>query len=80
MSEGCRSVDGTINPDAATIIQEDKQVIKGIGTSIAAELEKLTNLEVRVTVLGYLQRGGNPSPLRLLTTRLGWRLSIWLQG
>ncbi len=72
VSEGCKSVDGTINADADAIIKADKQVINGIGTSIAAELEKLTNLEVRVTVLGYLQRGGDPTPLdRLLTTRLG---------
>ena len=39
---------------------------------MAAELEKLTRLEVKVTVLGYLQRGGEPSPYdRILSTRLG---------
>jgi 6-phosphofructokinase 1 len=39
---------------------------------LAKELEKLTGLESRVTILGYLQRGGTPSAAdRLLATRLG---------
>ena len=36
------------------------------------ELEAATGLESRVTILGYVQRGGTPSPVdRLLATRLG---------
>ncbi|OGV31246.1 MAG: 6-phosphofructokinase [Lentisphaerae bacterium GWF2_45_14] len=39
---------------------------------IARQLEELTKLESRVTILGYLQRGGTPSAAdRLLATRLG---------
>jgi ATP-dependent phosphofructokinase / diphosphate-dependent phosphofructokinase len=39
---------------------------------LAKQLEKLTGLESRVTILGYLQRGGTPSATdRLLATRLG---------
>jgi ATP-dependent phosphofructokinase / diphosphate-dependent phosphofructokinase len=39
---------------------------------LAMELEKLTGLESRVTILGYVQRGGAPSAVdRLLATRLG---------
>jgi len=39
---------------------------------LARELEQLTGLESRVTILGYLQRGGTPSAAdRLLATRLG---------
>jgi len=39
---------------------------------LARELEVLTGLESRVTILGYLQRGGTPSAAdRLLATRLG---------
>lgn len=38
----------------------------------AHQLEKLTNLESRVTILGHLQRGGTPSATdRLLASRLG---------
>lgn len=40
--------------------------------SLTRELEALTNLESRVTILGHVQRGGTPSPAdRLLATRLG---------
>ena len=39
---------------------------------LAKQLEELTQLESRVTILGYVQRGGTPSPAdRLLATRLG---------
>ena len=39
---------------------------------LAKELEGLTGLEARVTILGYVQRGGTPSVTdRLLATRLG---------
>ena len=39
---------------------------------LAKELEKVTGLESRVTILGHLQRGGSPSAAdRLLATRLG---------
>jgi 6-phosphofructokinase 1 len=39
---------------------------------LARQLEELTHLESRVTILGYVQRGGTPSAGdRLLATRLG---------
>lgn len=39
---------------------------------LAKRLEELTHLESRVTILGYVQRGGTPSAAdRLLATRLG---------
>jgi ATP-dependent phosphofructokinase / diphosphate-dependent phosphofructokinase len=39
---------------------------------LAHQLEQLTGLESRVSILGYIQRGGTPSPVdRLLATRLG---------
>jgi 6-phosphofructokinase 1 len=39
---------------------------------LAEQLEALTGLEARVTILGHVQRGGTPSPVdRLLATRLG---------
>lgn len=40
--------------------------------ALAAQLEQLTGLESRVTILGYVQRGGIPSARdRLLATELG---------
>ena len=39
---------------------------------LAAQLEELTHLESRVTILGYVQRGGTPCAAdRILATRLG---------
>src|SRR6185503_6225242 len=39
---------------------------------LAKQLEELTHLESRVTILGYVQRGGTPCAAdRVLATRLG---------
>lgn len=39
---------------------------------IATQLEEMTSLESRVTILGHIQRGGTPSPVdRILATTLG---------
>lgn len=44
----------------------------GIGEYVAGQIEEITGLECRVTVLGHLQRGGIPTPFdRLLATRFG---------
>ena len=44
----------------------------GHALRFARQLEALTGLESRVTILGYVQRGGTPSPVdRLLAARLG---------
>jgi 6-phosphofructokinase 1 len=56
-----------------------KSVVKEIQTGrgnhtlqLARQLEQLTGLESRITILGHLQRGGAPSAAdRLLATRLG---------
>ncbi len=55
---------------------------QAVGTTIelAANLEKLTLVESRVTILGYLQRGGIPSAAdRLLATRLGSACSNYIK-
>ena len=44
----------------------------GIGEILAGEIEKRIRLETRVTVLGYIQRGGSPTAFdRVLGTRFG---------
>jgi 6-phosphofructokinase 1 len=44
----------------------------GVGVQVAQEIEKRTGLESRATILGYVQRGGSPTPFdRLLATRFG---------
>lgn len=45
---------------------------RGSTMQLAEELENITGLETRVTILGHLQRGGTPSAFdRMLATRLG---------
>jgi 6-phosphofructokinase 1 len=57
---------------AASRLAELRQQQSTNTIRLAAELEKLTGLESRVTILGYVQRGGTPSAYdRLLATRLG---------
>lgn len=44
----------------------------GEGHKVAKELEKITGIETRVTILGYIQRGGSPSPVdRILASAMG---------
>jgi 6-phosphofructokinase 1 len=44
----------------------------GIGEIVGAEIERRAGIETRVTILGYIQRGGSPTPYdRVLATRYG---------
>lgn len=44
----------------------------GIGNILAQEIERCMKIETRVTKLGYVQRGGSPTPFdRVLATRFG---------
>jgi 6-phosphofructokinase 1 len=52
------------------IYREDH--LGGIGQIVGRQIEVRTGLSARVTVLGYIQRGGSPSAYdRVLATRLG---------
>ncbi len=56
-------------------VSPEEQTVAGrpvAGYGLAEQLAKVSDLAMRVTVLGYLQRGGSPSVYdRLLATRLG---------
>jgi ATP-dependent phosphofructokinase / diphosphate-dependent phosphofructokinase len=53
-------------------VSEIKEQVLNSTLQLSQELEQLTGLESRVTILGHLQRGGTPSAAdRLLATRLG---------
>jgi 6-phosphofructokinase 1 len=57
---------------AKSALQEFQARHAGNTLRLAKQLEGLTGLESRVTILGYVQRGGSPSAVdRLLATRLG---------
>lgn len=56
--------------EGARAVNEENE--PGIGGKLAEQLELITNINTKVTVLGYLQRGGRPVPYdRVLSTRYG---------
>jgi len=59
-------------------------VAEGAGSAIqiAKDIEELTRMEVRVTILGHLQRGGTPTAYdRILASRLGARaVDLLMEG
>ncbi|MDP6125114.1 MAG: 6-phosphofructokinase, partial [Candidatus Latescibacteria bacterium] len=74
--------EGSIDPDLQRRIQHSAEtddfghvqfsISQGVAKVVADELEELTGFESRHTVLGHLQRGGEPSAFdRVLGTRLG---------
>lgn len=71
VAEGARSKEEA-TLDKKTFKKLRATMQNSIGYRVAHELKKATGLEPRVTVLGYLQRGGIPSPYdRVLATRFG---------
>jgi 6-phosphofructokinase 1 len=58
--------------DDADDLHEIKMVQESLASRLARQVQVLTRTEVRVTALGHVQRGGEPSARdRLLATRLG---------
>ena len=73
-SEGAMPKDGTIT--VKKILNDgtglDNIRLGGVGEKLANELEQLTGMVARNTVLGYVQRGGTPSAFdRVLSTKYG---------
>jgi phosphofructokinase-like protein len=72
VAEGAKPKEGTIRLPPPEIDQYDHERLGGIGTIVAAEIEKLMGVESRVTMLGHVLRGGTPCAFdRMLATRFG---------
>ena len=72
IAEGAKPVDGDISIAFMVEGSHDQIRLGGAGNKLAVELERLSGLESRCTVLGHLQRGGSPSSFdRVLATRYG---------
>ena len=68
----------TLMHDKELVTQDDKRDefghvrLGGIGEVLGAEIEQVTDIETRVTILGHVQRGGSPTPFdRVLATQYG---------
>jgi phosphofructokinase-like protein len=72
VAEGATPVPGTIDIGPTETDQYGHVRLGGIGNLLAAEIEQRTGIETRVTILGYVQRGGKPSALdRVISTWFG---------
>lgn len=72
VAEGAKHFGGEIVVQQIIEGSADPIRLGGIGNVVGKEIEKITNTETRVTVLGHLQRGGSPTPFdRILATRYG---------
>ncbi len=72
VAEGAKPVEGSMEIPVETFDDFGHVRLGGISYHIAAEIEKRTGYETRVTVLGHVQRGGTPTAFdRVLSTRFG---------
>ncbi|MDH3752795.1 MAG: 6-phosphofructokinase [Acidimicrobiia bacterium] len=72
VAEGARPAPGSIVVPEPEIDVYGHEVLGGIGSIVAREIEQRTGFETRVTVLGHVQRGGTPSAFdRVLCTWYG---------
>ncbi len=72
VAEGAVPVEGTLVTKQGGVDQFGHVLLGGIANAIAEELERRTNYETRVTILGHVQRGGTPTAFdRVLATRFG---------
>ena len=67
VAEGARREGGE-----ATYLDKNSRRLGGVAYQVAAEITEHIDLEIRVTVLGHIQRGGSPIPYdRILATQFG---------
>ncbi len=72
VAEGAKPVGGEVT--VARIVENSFEKIRlgGVGEKIARQIEDLTGIESRCTILGHVQRGGTPTSYdRVLATRYG---------
>ena len=84
VAEGARPKDGEMEIQGVRHNGSgvDNTKLGGIGEKVARQLEELTGLEARCTVLGYMQRGGTPTAFdRVLSTKYGTKaMELALEG
>lgn len=73
IAEGAKSLDGKVTGAAPTAVGDQHIKLGGVGDKLKQELTQLgVEHDIRVTVLGHLQRGGTPVAYdRILATEFG---------
>lgn len=72
VAEGATPLPGSMALREGGVDEFGHQRFTGVADQLGAEIERRLGKEVRTTVLGYIQRGGTPTPFdRVLATRFG---------
>jgi 6-phosphofructokinase 1 len=72
VAEGAKPIEGTMSLRSGGMDEFGHERFTGVAQQLAMEVEKRIRKEVRVTVLGHVQRGGTPTAYdRVLATRFG---------
>jgi len=72
VAEGAQFKDGSMITQEQKLDSFGHVRLGGVGEDLAAQIEKRTGFETRVSVLGHIQRGGSPTAFdRVLGTRFG---------
>jgi len=72
VAEGAQPKEGSMVVQSGEVDEFGHVRLGGIGTVLAREIRQRTGFDTRVTVLGYVQRGGTPTAFdRVLATRFG---------
>ncbi len=72
VSEGAKPRGGELTVQRIVEDSPDKLRLGGVSIKLCSQIEDVTGLEARATILGHLQRGGTPTAFdRVLATRYG---------
>lgn len=72
VAEGAKELGGQMVVSKTVACSPDPIRLGGIANKLAGQIEQITKLETRSVVLGYIQRGGTPTPWdRILATSFG---------
>jgi 6-phosphofructokinase 1 len=72
VAEGAQPKEGSMVVQSREVDEFGHVRLGGIGDLLAREIRQRTGFDARVTVLGYVQRGGTPTAFdRILATRFG---------
>jgi 6-phosphofructokinase 1 len=72
IAEGARPKGGELTVQRIINDSPDQLRLGGVSIKLCGQIEDVTGLEARATILGHLQRGGTPSAFdRILATRYG---------
>jgi 6-phosphofructokinase 1 len=82
VAEGAKEIGGKMVVQKKLAFSPDPIRLGGIANKLAGQIEQATQLETRAVTLGYIQRGGTPSPYdRILATNFGYEaLELLMSG